>query len=48
MGFPTAAAVEQAWLDSPGHRRNLLDCNFKKIGIGYAANGDYWVQDFGY
>lgn len=48
MGFPTAAAVEQAWLDSPGHRRNLLDCNFKKIGIGFAANGDYWVQDFGY
>jgi uncharacterized protein YkwD len=48
MGFPTAVEVVQAWLDSPGHRRNILDCAFKRIGVGYAANGDYWVQDFGY
>lgn len=48
MGFPTALEVVQAWLDSPGHRRNILDCHFKKIGVGYATNGDYWVQDFGY
>jgi uncharacterized protein YkwD len=48
MGFPTAVSVVQAWLNSPGHRRNILDCNFKKIGVGFAPGGDYWVQDFGY
>jgi uncharacterized protein YkwD len=47
-GFPTAVSVVQAWLASPGHRRNILDCNFKYIGVGYAPNGNYWVQDFGY
>jgi uncharacterized protein YkwD len=47
-GFPTAVSVVQAWLASPGHRRNILDCKFKYIGVGYAANGGYWVQDFGY
>ncbi|HEY2831354.1 MAG TPA: CAP domain-containing protein [Sporichthyaceae bacterium] len=47
-GYPTAASVVQAWLASPGHRRNILDCNFKYIGVGYAAQGAYWVQDFGY
>jgi uncharacterized protein YkwD len=48
MGFDTAVSVVQAWLDSPGHRRNILDCNFKKIGVGFAPTGHYWVQDFGY
>jgi uncharacterized protein YkwD len=48
VGFPTAVSVVQAWLNSPGHRRNILDCNFKRIGVGFAAHGDYWVQDFGY
>jgi uncharacterized protein YkwD len=47
-GFPTAVSVVQAWLASPGHRRNILDCNFKYIGVGYASHGQYWVQDFGY
>lgn len=46
-GQRTAAAVVQAWLDSPGHRRNILDCSFVAIGVGYAANGSYWTQDFG-
>jgi uncharacterized protein YkwD len=49
MGFPTALSVVQAWLSSPGHRRHILDCNFKKVGVGYAGlDGGYWVQDFGY
>jgi uncharacterized protein YkwD len=48
MGFPTAVSVVHAWLHSPGHRRNILDCNFKKIGVGFAHDGHYWVQDFGY
>ena len=48
VGFPTAVSVVQAWLHSPDHRRNILDCNFRYIGVGYAPTGNYWVQDFGY
>ena len=47
-GFDTAAAVVKGWMDSPGHKRNILDCRFNKIGIGFSADGQYWVQDFGY
>lgn len=46
-GQSTAAAVVQAWMDSPGHRRNILDCDFRSIGVGYAPAGNYWVQNFG-
>lgn len=46
-GQTTAAEVVQAWMDSPGHKRNILDCTFTTIGVGYAQNGDYWTQDFG-
>ncbi|MFE7515579.1 CAP domain-containing protein [Streptomyces sp. NPDC057540] len=37
------------WMDSPGHRANILNCSFKDIGVGVtlAANGPWWVQDFG-
>lgn len=48
VGFPSAVGVLKGWMDSPGHKRNILDCNFKYIGVGYAADGGYWVQDFGY
>jgi uncharacterized protein YkwD len=47
-GFASATEVLQGWWESPGHKRNLLDCKFKYIGVGYAADGEYWVQDFGY
>lgn len=47
-GFKAAAAVLTGWMDSPGHRRNILDCKFRYIGVGYALKGNYWVQDFGY
>ncbi|WP_426362511.1 CAP domain-containing protein [Streptomyces sp. E-08] len=37
------------WMDSPGHRANILNCSFRDIGVGVdlAANGPWWVQDFG-
>ncbi|WP_433279734.1 CAP domain-containing protein [Pseudonocardia xinjiangensis] len=44
-GQRTAAEVVQDWMESAGHRRNIEDCSFRTIGVGYA--GDYWVQDFG-
>jgi uncharacterized protein YkwD len=47
-GYLTAAEVVGAWRDSTGHRSNLVDCRFRYIGVGYRADGHYWVQDFGY
>ena len=50
-GYRTGADVVKAWMASPGHRANLLDCTAKSVGVGavYAANGNpYYTQDFGY
>lgn len=47
MGQGSADEVVAAWLDSPGHRRNIEDCSLRTIGVGYVADGDYWTQDFG-
>ncbi|MET8836112.1 CAP domain-containing protein [Micromonospora sp. NPDC004540] len=42
------AAVMDAWMNSPGHRANILNCSFTEIGVGVArSNGPYWTQDFG-
>ncbi|TDC58840.1 hypothetical protein E1258_20165 [Micromonospora sp. KC207] len=44
----TPAAVMDAWMNSPGHRANILNCSFTEIGVGIASsNGPYWTQDFG-
>lgn len=45
FGQPTPQDVVTAWMNSPGHRQNILDPNLKDIGVGY-YNG-YWTQDFG-
>jgi hypothetical protein len=50
VGYTTAAAVVQAWMNSPGHRANILNANFTEIGVGMAtaSNGQlYWAQSFG-
>ncbi|MFJ8577512.1 CAP domain-containing protein [Micromonospora sp. NPDC093277] len=42
------AAVMDAWMNSSGHRANILNCSFTQIGVGVArSNGPYWTQDFG-
>lgn len=46
-GFQTASAVFGAWIRSESHRRNILDCKFKVLGVGFASKGGYWVQHFG-
>lgn len=48
-GYPTARSVVRAWMRSPGHRRNILTCAFRDIGVGYVLrNGTaWWTQDFG-
>jgi uncharacterized protein YkwD len=47
MGQTSAAEVMNDWMNSPGHRRNILDCSFTLIGVGYVAAGHYWTQNFG-
>lgn len=49
-GQVDAAAVMQSWMASDGHRANILNCDFKSIGVGvhFADGGPWWTQDFGY
>lgn len=44
MGSPTAKTVVRRWMESPGHRRNILTSQFRHLGVGYYQN--YWVQVF--
>ncbi|MBG9790125.1 CAP domain-containing protein [Brevibacillus laterosporus] len=43
-GQRSAEEVMKDWMGSDGHRRNIMDSSFTKIGVGY-YNG-YWVQEF--
>ena len=47
MGQPDAQSVVTAWMNSPGHRRNIEDCSLTTIGVGLDPDGNYWTQDFG-
>ena len=38
--------VMSAWMNSSGHRANILKADFTHIGVGYEANGNYWTQMF--
>jgi len=49
MGQRTAQAVVTGWMNSSGHRANILSRNFTEIGVGYAKNASgriYWTQMF--
>ncbi|HWL11772.1 MAG TPA: CAP domain-containing protein [Ureibacillus sp.] len=46
QGQTTPEAVVQAWMNSEGHRANILNANFTHIGVGYVAEGNYWTQQF--
>lgn len=46
-GYQTAAQVVQGWMNSPGHKANIMNCTYTHIGVGHvAAGGPYWTQDF--
>ena len=45
-GYRTPQAVVDGWMNSEGHRANILNASFKQIGVGYYANGYYWTQMF--
>jgi uncharacterized protein YkwD len=51
MGYGTPADVVKGWMNSSGHRRNILNCSLTEIGVGYAThansgNRPYWTQVF--
>lgn len=48
-GFSGPEAVVAAWMASPGHRRNILDCRLRDIGVGVVTAGGslWWTQNFG-
>lgn len=51
-GYPNAGSVQEGWLDSPGHCRNIMNPSFTQIGVGCtrdtgASYGNYWTVVFG-
>lgn len=53
-GYKTPEAVVEGWMNSSGHRANILNPNFKELGVGYYKDPDaadtydhYWTQVFG-
>ncbi|MET9919101.1 CAP domain-containing protein [Streptomyces sp. NPDC006435] len=49
-GQADAQAVMDAWMDSPGHRANILNCDYKTLGVGIhqGSGGPWWTQEFGF
>lgn len=45
-GQRTPQAVVNAWMNSSGHRANILNASYTQIGVGYVADGNYWTQMF--
>ncbi len=46
MGYATPEAVMNGWMNSSGHRANILNASYTQIGVGYVADGNYWTQEF--
>ncbi|WP_436701080.1 CAP domain-containing protein [Nocardioides sp. BYT-33-1] len=48
-GYATPGAVMRAWMESPGHRANIMDCGLRELGVGVVRQGPrlWWTQDFG-
>lgn len=48
-GQKTAKDVMNSWMNSSGHRANILSAKYTKLGVGYyngGSYGTYWVQEF--
>lgn len=45
-GQRTPSQVVNSWMNSQGHRENILNPSFTKIGVGYVSDGHYWTQMF--
>ncbi|MBM7517838.1 CAP domain-containing protein [Nocardioides nitrophenolicus] len=48
-GFSSPESVMNAWMNSPSHRQNILNCRLREIGVGVVLDADqlWWTQDFG-
>lgn len=49
-GQRSPASVMGSWMNSAGHRANILNCGLKELGVGVATGGSYgiyWTQNFG-
>ena len=46
MGYASPQAVVNGWMNSSGHRANILNASYRQIGVGYVAQGNYWTQLF--
>ncbi len=49
-GQAAPADVMASWVNSAGHKANILNCSLAELGVGYATGGtygSYWTQDFG-
>jgi len=50
-GFGSAETVHTAWMNSPGHRANILEARYTEVGVGVAGDGtpnESYTQDFGF
>jgi uncharacterized protein YkwD len=45
-GYRTPQAVVDGWMNSPGHRANILNGSYTHIGVGYVSGGNHWTQMF--
>ena len=45
-GYKPPQAVVNGWMNSSGHRANILNPSYTQIGVGYVSNGHYWTQMF--
>ena len=45
-GYATPEKVMQGWMNSQGHKENIMNKSFTQIGVGYVADGNYWTQMF--
>lgn len=48
QGQSSAASVMDAWMNSEGHRANILNCSLKTLGVGVTENDWTWTQVFGF
>lgn len=48
-GFSGPTSVVRAWMNSPSHRRNMLNCTLRDLGVGVVLQGGqlWWTQNFG-
>ncbi|MFC5286388.1 CAP domain-containing protein [Actinokineospora guangxiensis] len=50
-GQRTPESVMESWMTSPGHRANILNCDYTTLGVGIGKGGSYgvyWTQNFGF